>query len=53
MTAEFLIWRPILAGKVTLGEVRRREIGLADLITLNQLLDAQAAAEHAQMERNT
>lgn len=45
MKDQFLVWRPILAGKVTLGEVRRREVLLMDLVTLNQLLDAQAAAE--------
>jgi len=36
-----------MAGKVTLGEVNRSEVGFADLIILNQLLDAQAAAEAA------
>lgn len=44
---QFVIWRPIMEGKVTLGEVNRSEVGLAELIVLNQLLDAQAAAEFA------
>lgn len=34
-----------MADKVTLGEVRRKEVTLTDLIIINQLLDAQAAAE--------
>lgn len=34
-----------MAGKVTLGEVKRCEISLAELIKINRLLDAQAAAE--------
>src|SRR5690606_5384439 len=41
---EFLIWRPVMASKVTVGEIRRREVLLLDLIKLNHLMDAEAAA---------
>lgn len=36
-----------MAGKASVGEIRRGEVLLIDLIKLNHLLDAQAAAEEA------
>lgn len=36
-----------------MGEVRRREVMLEDLIKLNQLLDAQAAAQDAEHKKGT
>lgn len=43
MTAQFVIWRPVMAQLVTIGEIRRGEVTLTDLLKLNRLLDAQAA----------
>ncbi|WP_255772629.1 hypothetical protein [Paracandidimonas lactea] len=40
-----------MAGKASVGEIRRREVLLLDLIKLNHLLDAQAAAEAAAYEK--
>ncbi len=34
-----------MAGRTTVGEVRRREVLLLDLIKLNHLMDAEAAAQ--------
>lgn len=34
-----VIWRPIMAGMVSLGEVERGEVPLARLMQLNGLLD--------------
>ncbi|MCR4144238.1 MULTISPECIES: hypothetical protein [Alcaligenes] len=36
-----------MASKVTVGEIRRREVLLLDLIKLNHLMDAEAAALEA------
>lgn len=47
-----MIWRPVMADKVSLGEIRRGEVDLEDLMTLNQLLDAQQAAEAAAMKKD-
>jgi hypothetical protein len=41
----------VLGGKASVGEIRRREVLLIDLIKLNHLLDAQAAAEAAAYEK--
>ena len=41
------IWRPILADKVTLGEVVRGEVSIDHLAKLNALLDYQAAMQDA------
>lgn len=38
-----MIWRPVLAGKVTLTEVKTGVVDLADLLTINCLLDFEAA----------
>lgn len=42
-----MVWRGVLAGKVTLGEVKRGDVDLGDLLRLNAMLDFQAAAEEA------
>lgn len=36
-----------MAGRATVGEIRRREVLLLDLIKLNHLMDAEAAADAA------
>lgn len=41
-----------MAGRVTVGEIRRREILLLDLIKLNHLMDAETAAEDAARQAN-
>jgi len=45
------IWRPILAGKVTLSEVKAGTATIDDLHKLNALLDMQADIEAAQYEK--
>lgn len=40
-----VIWRPILAGHVTLEAVNCGRVSLLDLLKLNALMDAQEAAE--------
>jgi hypothetical protein len=49
--AEFLIWRPIMGGFVTLTEVKNGTASLIDLLKINALMDSQAAAEAEAMER--
>lgn len=45
---ELIVWRPVLAGHVSLDAVRRAEVDLLDLMKLNALMDAQdAARSHA------
>lgn len=48
---EFLIWRPILDGLVSIGEVKRGDVDIDDLMKLNALLDMRAAAEKREMDR--
>jgi len=48
---ELVIWRPILEGLVSIGEVTRGEVDIIDLLKLNALLDMRAAAEHRETER--
>lgn len=40
-----MIWRPVMAGHVRLGEIRAGAVDLADLLKLNALMDAQDAAQ--------
>ena len=47
-----MIWRPIMAGKVTLPDVKSGAVSLMDLLKINAILDAQDAQERAEMERN-
>jgi len=47
-----LIYRPVLAGVVTMTEVNQGTVDLMDLIRLNALLDAREAAEAAGTKRN-
>ena len=35
----------MLDGKASIGEIRRKEVYLEDLLAINQLTDAQQAAE--------
>ena len=46
-----MIWRPILAGHVTLGEVSRGDVTLDQLLKLNGWLDFQQAVEHEHLEK--
>lgn len=46
-----MIWRPVLAGKVTMTELKLGLVNLVDLLKINALLDMEAdiqryAAEH-------
>ena len=45
------MWRPILAGKVSLDAVKRGDVDIIDLLKINALLDMQAAAEYREIER--
>ncbi|MGE8672103.1 MULTISPECIES: hypothetical protein [Achromobacter] len=42
-----IIWRPILARHVSLDAVKRGDVDLLDIMKLNALMDAQAAAQAA------
>lgn len=42
-----------MAGKCTIEGVNRGDVGLGDLLKLNALLDAQAAAEEKAMKKAT
>lgn len=46
-----LIWRPVMAGHVTLSEVKDGTALLVDLMKINAILDSQAAASAAEAER--
>lgn len=51
LSRESLIWRPVLAGKVTMTELKLGLVNLVDLLKINALLDMEAdiqryAAEH-------
>jgi hypothetical protein len=47
-----LIWRPIMAGKVTLDGVLAGGVTLVHLCKLNSLLDFQAACERVASARH-
>lgn len=51
VSSELWIWRPILAGKVTLTEVKTGVASVRDLFALNALLDMQADIEAEMNER--
>lgn len=51
---EGFIWRPLMAGKVTMAEMNSGLVSLGDLMVINALLDheeAQAAAERRKAEK--
>jgi hypothetical protein len=48
---ELIIWRPIMAGKVSLQAVKEGWVDLLDLQKINALLDFEAAQAHAQQEK--
>jgi len=50
--AEFVIWRPVMAGHITLSEVKNGTASLIDLMKINAVMDAQEAAEAAAMARH-
>ena len=50
-----MIWRPVLAGKVTMTELKLGLVNLVDLLKINALLDMEAdiqryAAEHSKKD---
>ena len=51
MVEELVIWRPILEGLVSIGEVTRGDVDIIDLLKLNALLDMRAAMERREHER--
>ncbi|WIA62313.1 hypothetical protein [Stenotrophomonas sp. BIO128-Bstrain] len=42
-----MIFRPVMAGHVTMTEVNQGSVDLMDLIKINALIDAREAAEAA------
>lgn len=46
-----VIWRPILAKRVGIADVRRGDVSLADLARLNAMLDFEAAVMEAETKR--
>jgi hypothetical protein len=49
---EILIWRPVMAGKVSLADVKSGAVNVSDLQKINSLMDLQAAAEQRERERH-
>lgn len=49
--AQMVIWRPILAKRVGIADVRRGDVSLADLARLNAMLDFEAAVMEAETKR--
>ncbi len=43
MVEEFIVWRPLMAGKITMMEIKEGIVDLVDLMKLNALLDHEAA----------
>jgi hypothetical protein len=50
LASELWIWRPIIAGKVTLSEVKNGTATIEDLQSINAILDMQTDMEAAQHE---
>lgn len=48
---ELIIWRPILEGLVTIGEVKSGDVDIVDLMKLNALMDMKAAMEKREMDK--
>lgn len=46
-----MIFRPVLAGLVTMTEINTGTVDLLDLLKLNAMLDAREAAEWAANEK--
>jgi hypothetical protein len=46
-----LIWRPILADKISIAEVKRGDVDLVDILKINALMDMQEAIEERAIER--
>ena len=51
LESELFIWRPILEGLVTLGEVKSGLIDIDDISKMNALLDLRAAQERKLREK--
>lgn len=47
-----IIWRPIMAGYITLSEVKDGTALLEDLMKINAILDSQSAAMEAEREKH-
>ena len=45
LEAEFLIWRPVMARKISLAEVKNGTADLVDLMKINAILDMQDEAQ--------
>jgi hypothetical protein len=50
LAAELWIWRPIIANKVTLKDVKDGTATIEDLQKINAILDMQSDIESAQYE---
>lgn len=50
MDAQLLIWRPILAGRCSLDEVKRGVYALVDLQKMNALLDMKTDIHNQAMD---
>jgi hypothetical protein len=40
-----VIWRPVIAGHISVSEIRGGCVDLVDILKLNALMDAQEAAQ--------
>lgn len=52
LEADLWIWRPIMAGKVTLADVKTGMATIHDLQAINALLDMQADLDEAAMAKD-
>lgn len=46
-----MIWRPIMAQKITLSEVKNGTCDLLDILKINSLLDHEIALQKAAMQK--
>lgn len=44
---QLVVYRPLMAGKVTMTEIKTGTVTLAELMTINSLLDQEIAQQHA------
>jgi len=47
-----IVWRPLMAGKVTATEVKTGVVDLDDLLKYNALLDAEAATHQRETKKS-
>lgn len=51
LEAEFVIWRPVMARKISLAEVKDGTADLLDLLKINAIMDMQDEADRRASEK--